>query len=65
LDGSTQDAKPRPVVYDIKDELKLDKEARWVYETIIGVLNEVFGNKPEVYEKLIGEIHKKLRREGE
>lgn len=65
LDGSTEDAKPQPAVYDIKDELKLEKEARWVYETIISVLNEVFRNKPEVYEKLIGEIHKKLRREGE
>jgi hypothetical protein len=52
-------------VYDIKDELNLKKEARWVYETIISVLNDVFGNRPEVYEKLISEIHKKLRREGE
>lgn len=64
LDGSTADAKPRSAVYDIKDELKLGQEGRWVYETIIAVLSEVFGNKPEVYEKLISEIHKKLRREG-
>jgi len=65
LDESTEGVKPRSAVYDIKDELKLDQEARWVYETIISVLNEVFENKLDIYERLIEEIHKKLRREEE
>ncbi len=51
---------PSPV-YDIKDELKFGKEARWVYETIISVLKSEFEQNIQQFDKLIGEIHKRLR----
>jgi hypothetical protein len=61
LDGSEASGKPEPATYDIRDELHLDDEARWLYKTIISVLSEYFGTKPDMYEDLIQEIHKRLR----
>lgn len=63
--GKPTDSQKPSVIYDIKDELKLSDEARWVYETIISVLRTEFEGSLKQYERLISEIHKQMRGKGE
>lgn len=63
--GKSSDSPKSPAVYDIKDELKLSDESRWIYETIISVLKSELEGNPKQYERLISEIHKQLRSNGE
>lgn len=65
LDGTEEKPSRKTPTYNIQDEMDLNKQARWVYQTVIDVLKNIFGNKPDVFERIITQIHSSLRGEGE
>ena len=65
LDGTEEKPSRKTATYNIQDEMDLNTQARWVYQTVIDVLKNMFGNKPDVFERIISQIHSNLRGEGE
>lgn len=64
LGGSETKPSKKSATYNIQDEMQLNKQARWVYQNVVEVLKIMFGTKPDIFEKIVTEIHNRLRGEG-